>query len=95
MQLNDQRLTASSYFVAPAQGDGIVVDGTTLHAPYRWTVIGDADVMATALDIPGGALASVRNDGGRGTVARKDLVQVTATRSVPAPVKATPVPPKG
>jgi uncharacterized protein YlxW (UPF0749 family) len=95
VQLNDQRLTASSYFVAPAEGDGVVVDGTTLHAPYRWIVIGDADVMATALDIPGGALASVRNDGGRGSVLRKELVSVTATRSVPVPVNATPVLPKG
>jgi uncharacterized protein YlxW (UPF0749 family) len=95
VQLNDQRLTASSYFVAPADGDGVVVDGTTLHAPYRWIVIGDADVMATALEIPGGALASVRNDGGRGSVLRKELVSVTATRSVPTPVNATPVPPKG
>lgn len=95
VQLNDQRLTASSYFVAPADGGGVVVDGTTLHAPYRWIVIGDADVMATALEIPGGALASVRNDGGRGSVLRKVLVSVTATRSVPSPVNATPVPPKG
>jgi uncharacterized protein YlxW (UPF0749 family) len=96
VQLNDQRLTASSYFVASADGGGgVVVDGTTLHAPYEWTVIGDADVMATALDIPGGALASVRNDGGRGSVLRQDLVSVTATRSVPTPVNATPVPPKG
>jgi uncharacterized protein YlxW (UPF0749 family) len=95
VQLNDLRLTASSYFVASADGNGVVVDGTPLHAPYRWTVIGDADTMATALDIPGGALASVRNDGGRGSVLRKELVSVTATRSVPAPVNATPVLPKG
>ncbi|MGV8977464.1 MAG: DUF881 domain-containing protein [Cellulomonas sp.] len=95
VQLNDLRLTASSYFVASTEGGGIVVDGTTLHAPYRWTVIGDPDVMATALDIPGGALASVRNDGGQGSVLRKQLVSVTATRNVPTPVNATPVPPKG
>lgn len=95
VQLNDLRLTASSYFVTSAAGDGVVVDGTALQAPYRWIVIGDADTMATALDIPGGALASVRNDGGRGSVLRKELVAVTATRSVPVPVNATPVLPKG
>jgi uncharacterized protein YlxW (UPF0749 family) len=93
VQLNNLRLTASSYVVSSSSG--IVVDGTTLHAPYTWTVIGDPDTMATALDIPGGALASVRADGGQGDVIREQLVSVTATRVVPTPVDATPVPPKG
>ena len=93
VQLNNLRLTASSYFVV--SGDGIVVDGTAVHAPYRWIVIGDTDTMDIALDIPGGALASIRNDGGRGVVMREQLVSVTATRTVPSPVNATPVPPKG
>lgn len=93
VQLNNLRLTASSYFASSTAG--IVVDGTTVHAPYTWTVIGDAETMATALDIPGGALASVRTDGGQGDVIREQLVSVTATRTVPKPVDATPVPPKG
>jgi uncharacterized protein YlxW (UPF0749 family) len=90
VQLNDLRLTASSYFVTST--DGVVVDGTTLSAPYTWLAIGDPDVMPTALDMPGGALASVRNDGGRGVVSTRNLVQISATRSLDAPVHATPVP---
>ena len=93
IQLNDLRLTASSYFLATS--DGIEVDGTTISAPYVWLVIGDADVIAPALDIAGGALASVRNDGGRGVVAKQTLVQISATRDLPAPEHATVVPPSG
>ncbi len=91
VQVNDVRLSTASYIAAGQ--DGVVVDGTTVRPPYRWVVIGDPDTIATALDIPGGALATVRNDGGAGTVARRGKVQVTATRSVPAPQHATPAPP--
>ena len=53
------------------------------------------DIIAPALQIPGGAMAQVRNNGGKGTVDREDRVSVDAIRTVPDPVYATPVPPKG
>ena len=71
-----------------------MLDGVELTAPYRWIAIGDPDIIAPALQIPGGAMAQVRNNGGKGSVDRFDLVQVDAVRVVPDPVYATPVPPQ-
>jgi uncharacterized protein YlxW (UPF0749 family) len=93
IQLNDQRITASSAFTGT--GGAIVLDGVELSAPYKWIAIGDPDIIAPALQIPGGAMAQVRNNGGKGTVDRLDLVEVSAVRAVPEPVYATPVPPQG
>ncbi|WP_421741473.1 DUF881 domain-containing protein [Cellulomonas sp.] len=93
VQLNDQRVTASSAFTGT--GGAVVLDGVELTAPYRWIAIGDPDIIAPALQIPGGAMAQVRNNGGRGTVERQELVEVDAIRVVPDPVYATPVPPQG
>ena len=90
IQLQDQRVTASSSFTG-APG-AVQLDGVTLTEPYRWLVIGDPDTIATALEIPGGALAYVRNDGGTGHVESSDLVRVTALRAVADPQFATPVP---
>ena len=91
VELNGQRITASSAFTGTA--GAVEVDGVTLHAPYQWIAIGDPDIIGPALKIPGGALAQVRNNGGHGTVDAQDRVQVTAVRAVPDPVYATPVPP--
>ncbi|QGQ19326.1 DUF881 domain-containing protein [Cellulomonas sp. JZ18] len=93
IQLNDLRVTASSAFTGTA--GAVVLDGVMLSPPYRWLVIGDPDTIATALEIPGGAIAAVRRDGGRGTVERVVRVDVTALRELPDPVHATPVPGDG
>jgi len=93
IQLNDQRVTASSAFTGT--GGAVVLDGVTLSPPYRWIAIGDPDILAPALQIPGGAMAQVRNNGGAGNVESADQVEVTALRVVPDPVYATPVPPVG
>lgn len=90
IQLNDLRLTASSYVLGT--DDGLKVDSSSVAPPYRWVAIGDADTIATALAIPGGALAKVQIDGGDASVSTEHLVQVTAIRSVPDPQFATPRP---
>lgn len=88
VQLGDLRLTASSFVIGT---DGrIEVDGVSMAPPYRWVVVGDPQTLATALSIPGGALAKVQIDGGTSHVEQHDLVQVTATREVPDPRYATP-----
>lgn len=92
IQLNDVRVTASTYVVDTQ--DGVEVDGRVLEAPYRWRVIGDPSTMTTALDIPGGALASVRNASGRTTVTTPELVEVEAIKEVRVPEHAAPVPPE-
>lgn len=88
VQLGDLRLTASSYFAD--SNDGVVVDGVTIGAPYHWVAIGDPETMAPALDIAGGAMATIRHDGGRGTISRHADVEITAVRAITAPLYATP-----
>ncbi|SMF01553.1 uncharacterized protein YlxW (UPF0749 family) [Cellulosimicrobium cellulans J34] len=90
MEVNGVRLVASSYFEDSA--DGVVVDGQTIESPYRWSVIGDPSTLETALEIPGGAMASLRADGARTTVTQEDRVEVGATVEPRAPEYATPVP---
>jgi uncharacterized protein YlxW (UPF0749 family) len=90
MEVNGVRLVASSYFEDSAEG--VVVDGQTITSPYRWNVIGDPSTLETALEIPGGAMASLRADGARTTITQQDRVEVTATVEPGAPQYATPVP---
>lgn len=88
IQVNDHRVVASTYFVDTA--DGVEIDGTLLTPPYRWLAIGDPTVVTPALEIPGGAMAAVRNAGGRGSPVARDTIEVSATRTVPEPEFATP-----
>jgi uncharacterized protein YlxW (UPF0749 family) len=94
VQLNDLRITASSY-VVEGEGRGVVVDGVAVEPPYRWLVIGDPATMGNAMEIPGGAFATIRNDGGRPTAVQQDELSILATRTVPEPRFATPVAPEG
>jgi uncharacterized protein YlxW (UPF0749 family) len=93
IELNGQRITASSAFTGTA-GE-IVLDGVSLTAPYAWHVIGDPDTIDVALRIPGGAMAQVRLNGGEGDVEQREKVEITALRVIPDPVYATPVPSPG
>ncbi len=93
VELSGQRLTASSWML-DASGAGVVVDGTTVRPPYEWTAIGDPHTISVALDIPGGALASVRNAGGKAQLTESDDLEITAVRELEAPKHATPVPSK-
>ncbi|ADG74784.1 protein of unknown function DUF881 [Cellulomonas flavigena DSM 20109] len=88
MELNGHRIIASSAFTG--NRGAVELDGAAITSPFRWTVIGDPDTIAPALEIPGGAMAQVRGDGGRGTVEKSDRVEVTAVRVLPDPVHATP-----
>lgn len=90
IQVGDLRLTASSYFIDTS--DGVVVDGTLLEPPYRWRAIGDPETISPALNMPGGALAIVRNATGTVDLDLRDLVQVTAVREIEPPTFATPAP---
>lgn len=90
VQIDDVRLVASSYFVDGA--GGIVVDGTRLDPPYRWLAIGDPDTISIALNIPGGALATVRNAGGTTSMITHDLLAIDAVRPLEPPRYATPAP---
>ncbi|MEO3747600.1 DUF881 domain-containing protein [Plantactinospora sp. B5E13] len=70
------RIVASTYFL-DADG-GISVGGRRLVGPYTILVVGDPTTMRTALNIPGGVVASVGGDGGNVTIEERDVVEVTA-----------------
>jgi uncharacterized protein YlxW (UPF0749 family) len=88
VELNGVRLVTSTWFLDG--DDGIVVDGVTLEAPYRWTVIGDPATLNPALEIPGGALATLRTAGAEARTVEHDEVEVTAVREPAEPQYATP-----
>ncbi|MGF0116840.1 DUF881 domain-containing protein [Promicromonospora sp. Marseille-Q5078] len=88
VELNDVRLVTSTWF--EDEGDQIVVDGTTLSSPYEWTVIGDPETLDRALEIPGGALATVRTAGAEASTSRHDQVKVAAVTPPEEPEYAKP-----
>ncbi|WP_022916337.1 DUF881 domain-containing protein [Ruania albidiflava] len=86
ISVSGQRLTASSAFVDTV--DGLQVNGVSISAPYEWRAIGGPETLAVALDIPGGAMASMRNIGASVDLVERDLVQITAVRDVDQPEHA-------
>lgn len=91
VDLNGVRIVASSYFIDSAQG--VVLDGTTLESPYVWLVIGNPETLTPALEIPGGAMASVRTSGGTGSISSHIELTIDSVRSPSSSQFATPVDP--
>lgn len=90
VQLEDVRIVASSSFVDAA--DGVSVDGHLVSPPYRYRAIGDPQTLSAALDIPGGVLEVLRQEGASGTVILPETVTVDAVRTTPQPQYARPAP---
>ena len=91
IEVNGIRIVASSHFLDSPQG--VVLDSHTLTKPYVWTAIGNPDTLAPALEIPGGAMASVRTAGGTGTIKSQELVHVSTVREPVEAQYARPIPP--
>lgn len=66
-------------------------DGKTLTPPYSVLAIGDPPTLAAAMNIPGGAVDSVKRLGGAMTVQQTDRVDVTALRQPKPRQYAQPV----
>lgn len=90
IELNGQRITASSWLGTRA--DGLVISGTDIDPPYVWRAIGDPQTLSVALDIPGGAMASIRGSGAAAEVEQHERLEITSVRSLTSPQWATPVP---
>ncbi|MET8121664.1 DUF881 domain-containing protein [Micromonospora sp. NPDC005189] len=71
------RVIASTYFLDGDNGS-LVVEGRRLTGPFTITVIGDPATMRTALNIPGGVVASVRGGGGNVTFGEREVAEVSA-----------------
>jgi uncharacterized protein YlxW (UPF0749 family) len=91
VQVNDVRLVASSSFVDGSDGT-ILVDGVLLTRPYRWRVIGDPATLDRALEIPGGALPTIRSAGGSAVTEQLDEVTIDAVVELTDPRFAQPAP---
>jgi uncharacterized protein YlxW (UPF0749 family) len=80
MQLNVVRVVASTDFLDAVPGS-VLVDGVATRPPYTFLVIGDPDTLATALDIPGGVLDALTEQGGAGQVTKRQDIRVDAVRA--------------
>ncbi|MBQ1026457.1 DUF881 domain-containing protein [Micromonospora sp. C95] len=84
------RIVASTYFLN-GEGGSLIVDGRPLTGPFTITVLGDPATMRTALNIPGGVVASVAGDGGNVIVEEREVAEVSALHE-PRPLEhARPV----
>ncbi len=80
VQVGGVRVGVDTYF-ADAAGGGVLADGQSVLQPYRFLAIGDPHTLATALNIPGGVLQSLRNSGANGVVTQHQKITVQAIRS--------------
>jgi uncharacterized protein YlxW (UPF0749 family) len=87
IQIGAARVVASTAFTDVT--GGVAVDNLVVSAPYTVRAIGDGQTMATALEIPGGVIASMP-EGAHATVATRDEVEVTALHAMPDPAYARP-----
>lgn len=84
IELNGVRLVASSYLIETSEG--IVVDGQIVSPPFLWAAIGDPSALGPALEIPGGAMSTIRTGGGTGRIDAVDELEINAVRE-PAPLR--------
>lgn len=92
-QVGRVRVGVSSAFTDA--GGGVLADGVRLDPPYVILAIGDPGTLATALNIPGGVVASVRNAGGQAVVEQREHLVIDAVRPVKTPQFASPAPKDG
>jgi len=88
MQVDDVRIGVSSAVTGSA--GALQIDGQDIDAPYVVVVIGDPQVLATAMDIPGGVSATVRQRGGDVSIVQSEQVVVDALRPLDQPQYAEP-----
>jgi len=88
MSLDDRRVVVSTSFTDGPSG--VEMDGQPLDAPFEWAVIGEPSTLQPALEIPGGALAVLRNAGADAVVTTVDELRITAVADPQAPRYATP-----
>jgi uncharacterized protein YlxW (UPF0749 family) len=86
------RIGLSSAFTQDTPTSPIVVDGRTLTAPYVILVIGDPPTLATAMNIPGGVVDTVRTHEGETEIVQRDRLVIRVLRDVRAPQYAQPSP---
>lgn len=77
-------------WVAGSAG-ALVIDGVTMSPPYTIAAIGDPPTLAAAMNIPGGAMDSVKRVGGTMTVQQAQTITISALRQPKPRQYAQPV----
>ncbi len=90
IQVGEVRVVANSFF--GTSGSGVEVDGVRLTEPYTILAIGDPQTMSSALEIPGGLSATVRNLVARITIMQETDLTVGALSTLREPRYARPEP---
>jgi len=86
------RIGLSSAFTQDTPTSPIVVDGKSLTAPYQILAIGDPPTLATAMNIPGGVVDTVRSRDAETQIVQQKRLVIRALREVRAPQYAQPSP---
>lgn len=95
IQVGPARIGLSSAFTQDTPSSPIMVDGYQLSPPYLIIAIGDPQTLATAMNIPGGVVDTVRTRQATVTIIQQDQVEIRALRQVKPPQYAQPVPGPG
>ncbi len=90
VQYGSNRVVASSW-ISSSNGQ-IQVDGQGLTAPYVVLAIGDKATLASALNIPGGIVETLRRSNASAAVDQLDTLRIDALQSPRTPRYAQPVP---
>jgi uncharacterized protein YlxW (UPF0749 family) len=83
IQVNGVRVVADTDFTG-TEGD-VKVDGKAVGQPYRFTVIGRAEDLEPALNIPGGVVQTLEKEQATATVTGSGKVVVDALRPAEQP----------
>jgi uncharacterized protein YlxW (UPF0749 family) len=88
IQVGQVRIGLNSSFI---DDNGVIkADGQALTTPYQILAIGEAATLATALNIPGGVVDTVRQAGGQAAITQQDRVVIRVLRSLSTPHYAQP-----
>ena len=90
IEIDGVRVGASTWF-SDVDG-GVVVDGVALTSPVTVLAIGDPQTIDVALQIPGGALATLRTNDALTTLDSRERVEILAVRDLTPPREASPAP---
>ncbi|MGB7447899.1 MAG: DUF881 domain-containing protein [Ornithinimicrobium sp.] len=90
VQIGDVRVVASTW--VEMRRDTLVVDGTSVEAPYVVEAIGDPHTLSGALAIPGGFIDNARRNGGSVEVTEQQDMVLDALHEPTPHQYAQPVP---
>jgi uncharacterized protein YlxW (UPF0749 family) len=88
LQVGRVRVVAGTAFVDTP--NGIDVDGELVAPPYHVIAIGDPQALTSSLQIPGGVLETLRQEGADPILAPRDQVTIDAIRPLEVPEHARP-----